>query len=252
MISSPTVCGPSAQLGAALARRAAGHEHAAGRAARTAAAEVCASAHTPEYPLEPASARVRLDARAAASGPRADSWAARSSVSSSGSRSGRAVAALQREGDQVVGQPGVLGQQRAVQVGADQVVAAHALEPVAAVVAEAVQHPAEGAGAVAEVGAAAVVLEAGDRRAARRRARPRSRRCRSGAAPARAPSRGRRCPVRAASPRRAGSCGRAAGSRRRRRAGRRRRRRPRRAPRACVATMSAATARWSRSWPPPM
>ncbi len=73
-----------------------------------------------------------------------------------------AVAALQRERDQVVGQPGVLRQQRAVQVGADQVVAAHALEAVAAVVAVALQHPAERLGAGAEVGAAAVVLEAGE------------------------------------------------------------------------------------------
>ena len=78
---------------------------------------------------------------------RADSWAARSSASSSGSSSGRApVAALERQGDQVVGEPGVLRQQRAVQVGADQVVAPHALEAVVAVVAEAAERPARAAG----------------------------------------------------------------------------------------------------------
>jgi hypothetical protein len=73
-----------------------------------------------------------------------------------------AVAAAEGELDQVVGEPGVLGQQRAVQVGADQVVAVDALEAVAAVVAEAVQDPAERLGAGAEVGAPAVVLEAGE------------------------------------------------------------------------------------------
>src|ERR1700679_2280416 len=45
------------------------------------------------------------------------------------------VAALQRQRDQVVCEPGVLGQQRPMQVGADQVVAANPLEAVPGVVA---------------------------------------------------------------------------------------------------------------------
>src|SRR6185436_11460118 len=47
-----------------------------------------------------------------------------------------AIAALEGERDQVIRQPGVLRQQRAMQVGADQVAIAGALEPVLAVVAE--------------------------------------------------------------------------------------------------------------------
>ena len=80
-------------------------------------------------------------------------------------RAARAPAAepvrrLDRERDQAVGEPGVLGQQRAVQVGADQVEAPDALVAVAAVVAVAVEDAAERLGARAEVGAPAVVLEA--------------------------------------------------------------------------------------------
>ena len=104
----------------------------------------------------------------------------------------------------------------------------------------------------AEVGAAAVVLEAGERAVGRRRGRLRSRHCRSGAGPARGPSPGRQGRARAASPRRVGSCGRATDSRRRRRGRRRYPRLPSSARRAWSSTMSAATMRWSRSWPPPM
>ena len=74
--------------------------------------------------------------------------AASSSASSSGARSGRVpVAALDRAGDQLVRQPGVLGQQRAVQVGADQVPATTPSSPSRAVVAVAVR--ARGRAAVA-------------------------------------------------------------------------------------------------------
>ena len=57
---------------------------------------------------------------------RALAWAASSVASSSGSSS-----ISERQLDQAVGQPDVLGQQRAVEVGADHVARAHALEPVA-------------------------------------------------------------------------------------------------------------------------
>src|SRR4051812_6825866 len=49
----------------------------------------------------------------------------------------------ERELDQTVGEPHVLGQERAVQVGADDVAAVHALEAVVAVVALSPQHPSE-------------------------------------------------------------------------------------------------------------
>src|SRR5262245_19162162 len=62
----------------------------------------------------------------------------------------------------MVCEPGVLRQQRAVQVGADQVVAAHALLAVAAVVAVPLDDAAVRPGAVTQVCAAAVVLEAGE------------------------------------------------------------------------------------------
>ena len=183
---------------------------------------------------------------------RAASWAAASSASSSGCKLGlTAVAAGESELDQAIGEPGVLGQQRAVQVGADHVRPPHPLEAVPAVVAVAADHPAQGLGAVAEVGAPAVVLEPGQLPRARRRGRPRSRCCRSAAARARAPSPGRRGRGPGSARRRAGSCGREAGSRRKRRAPPRRPRRPRRGPSRLVATMSSATIRWSRSWPPP-
>src|ERR1700710_3266513 len=48
----------------------------------------------------------------------------------------RAVTALQGQRDQVVGEPGVLRQQRPVQIGAEDVVAEDSLECVLAVVAE--------------------------------------------------------------------------------------------------------------------
>src|SRR5437763_3094483 len=68
----------------------------------------------------------------------------------------------QRRLDQAVRQPHVLRQQRPVEVGADHVPAMYSLQPVAAVVAVAPQHPAERPLAVAEIGAAAVVLEPRD------------------------------------------------------------------------------------------
>ena len=100
--------------------------------------------------------------------------------------------------DQHVREPRVLRQQRAVQVGADQAAAAHALGAVVAVVAEARHDAAQRLLAVAEVRAAAVVLEAGELLAGRRRGRPRSRRCRSGARPARGRCAGRPARARAA------------------------------------------------------
>src|SRR5215207_234941 len=74
----------------------------------------------------------------------------------------RAEAAGEGEGGQVIGKPGVLGQQRTVDVGAEQVGAVHALEAVAAVVAEALDHATERLGPGAEPGAAAVILKARD------------------------------------------------------------------------------------------
>ena len=101
---------------------------------------------------------------------------------------GGPVAALQRQRDQVVGQPGVLGQQRAVQVGADQVVAPDALEAVAAVVAVALDDAAERTCAPGRGRCGRRGSRSRRAAAARRRGRPRSRRCRSAAGPARAPS----------------------------------------------------------------
>src|SRR5436190_11363812 len=71
------------------------------------------------------------------------------------------VPPLQGQGDQAVGKPGVLRQQRPVQVGADQVEPANALEAVAAVVPKPLEDAAERLGLGAEVRPAAVVLEAG-------------------------------------------------------------------------------------------
>ena len=83
------------------------------------------------------------------------------------------------------------------------------------------------------------------------RARPRSRRCRSAAARPRGRSAGRRGRARGSPRRRARRRGRGAGSRRRCR-GRARRRPPRRAARrAWSSTRSCAHSAWSRSWPPP-
>src|SRR3954454_17063191 len=74
------------------------------------------------------------------------------------------VVEAQGGGDEPVGETRVLRQQRAVQVGADDVAPAHALEAVAAVVAVAVQHAAQRLLALAEVGATAMVLESGQHR----------------------------------------------------------------------------------------
>src|SRR4051812_17616502 len=62
-------------------------------------------------------------------------------------------------GDQPVGQPGVLRQQGAVEVRAEDVAAAHALEAVAPVVAVTGEHAAQRGGVRGEVGPAGVVLE---------------------------------------------------------------------------------------------
>src|SRR5689334_20943646 len=75
----------------------------------------------------------------------------------------RSVTALERRADQVVGQGRVLGQERPVDVGADDPAGMDALAAVAAVVAVAVEHAAERAHALAEPGAAGVVLEPDDR-----------------------------------------------------------------------------------------
>ena len=120
----------------------------------------------------------------------------------------------------------VLRQQRPVHVGAD-VAPRGALDAAAPVVAVAAQHAAERRLPVGEQRAPAVVLEAREHALARagesRRSRPRSRRCRSGAGPPRAPC-ARRAGRRPRSSRRpARRSARAAGSRRTRRA------RPRRA-----------------------
>ena len=181
----------------------------------------------------------------------APACAASSSASSSGASSRRGRA----RGDQPVGEPGVLRQQRAVQVGADDRVraAAHALEAVAPVVAVALEHAAERLLARPEVRAPAVVLEAGEHAA---RGPPSSRSTSIATLPisrgpsARGPSRGRRGRRPGSPRRRARSGGRAAGSRRRRRG--------RRAALgggvqrvALGRTRSSAHRRWSRSWPPP-
>ena len=158
----------------------------------------------------------------------------------------------ERQLDQAVGEPDVLRQQRAVQVGADHVAAVHALEAVAAVVAVAREHAAERLLAGPEVGAPAVVLEAGDH------ARPGAEvgldravadQPRARLADGAQVDEARR---RAAPRRPARTSGRAAGSRRTRRARRRRGRRPRGARRAWSRPCRARTATWSRSWPPPM
>src|SRR3954451_1834687 len=68
---------------------------------------------------------------------------------------------LESRRDQVIGEPGVLGQQRAVQVGADQIETLPPLPAVPVVVPVSVEDPAERVGRRAQVGAAAVILEAG-------------------------------------------------------------------------------------------
>src|SRR5829696_1870513 len=72
------------------------------------------------------------------------------------------VHAAQGVQDELVGEPGVFGKERAVEVGAVGVQAAGALGAVFAVVAEAQDHLAQGFQVVAEVGTAAVVLETDD------------------------------------------------------------------------------------------
>ena len=177
--------------------------------------------------------------------------AAPSSASSSGASGSSSPSAV---GDQPVGEPRVLGQQRAVEVGADHVVAQDALEAGRARVAVAAcsTRP-SGCVAGAEVRAPAVVLEAGQHARPRQpgQARPRWRRCRSGAGRPRARCAGRRARRPGSARRRARSGGRAAGSRRTRASTTR----PAAAA-ACrasrlVSTMSWAHSAWSRSWPPP-
>src|SRR5580765_2069663 len=119
-IVSPTTCGPSAQLGAAAAGE--------GAIDATSNSDTAANA-----------ARIRPIS------PRLPAWAIRHSATQGDIAGagfggglelvverlqvgGRAVAPLERQRDQMVGEPGVLRQQRAVQIGADQVVPADALE----------------------------------------------------------------------------------------------------------------------------
>src|SRR5689334_20796265 len=74
----------------------------------------------------------------------------------------RARSALDGEGDQVIREPSVLGEQRAMEVCPDQVEALHSLVSVATVVPVTVHDAAERHGIRAEVGASAMVLEAGE------------------------------------------------------------------------------------------
>ena len=68
----------------------------------------------------------------------------------------------ERQLDQPIGEPDVLRQKRSVEVGADQVAAAHALVAVAPVVPVPLEDAAERPLSLAEVRTAAVILEAGD------------------------------------------------------------------------------------------
>src|SRR6476469_9472431 len=72
-----------------------------------------------------------------------------------------AVSPGQSELDQAIGEPGVLGQERTVEVGTDHVRPPHPLQAIGAVVAVAPNHPAQGLGTVAQVRPPPVVLEAG-------------------------------------------------------------------------------------------
>ena len=94
----------------------------------------------------------------------------------------------ERRGDQPVGEPGVLGKQRAVQVGADHVARARRPRVRRRRCCRGPSARARAARRRPEECAPAVVLEAGEHAAATagRRARPRSRRCRSAAGPSRA------------------------------------------------------------------
>lgn len=70
------------------------------------------------------------------------------------------IAGLECGGEDMVAELGVLRQQRAVAVGAEDIVIPHALSGVGAVVAIALQHGTQGLYARAQVGMAAVVLKA--------------------------------------------------------------------------------------------
>src|SRR5688572_7589304 len=74
-----------------------------------------------------------------------------------------AVAALQSERDQAVGERGVLGQDGAVEVAAEGIAVAGAFKAANAVVAEAAAHAGERRRCRAEVGTASMVLEADER-----------------------------------------------------------------------------------------
>src|SRR4051812_15992784 len=69
----------------------------------------------------------------------------------------------ERVGEHPVGEPGVAGEERAVEVRADGTAEAAALEAGAAVVPEPVDHAAQRLGALVQVRAAGMVLEAGER-----------------------------------------------------------------------------------------
>src|SRR5690242_11059156 len=73
------------------------------------------------------------------------------------------VAAIQRQPEHMVGKVRVLRQKRAMQIGAIGVAVNAALAPVFAIVAVASQHPPERLRAAAEIGTAAVILEADER-----------------------------------------------------------------------------------------
>ena len=120
----------------------------------------------------------------------------------------------ERGRDQPVGEPGVLGEQRTVQVGADHVAAADALVAAVPVVAVPLQDASQGrsrarAWSVRRGSQTRPAPAAGPARAP-----PRWPRCRSGEGLGCEPSRGRSARPRAASPRPAGRSARAAGSRR--------------------------------------
>src|SRR5688500_16660648 len=72
----------------------------------------------------------------------------------------RSLTAGDRQLDQAVGEPSVLGQERPVEIGAEEVAPAHTLEPGLAVVPVALDDPSQRRRVRAQIGAAAVVLEA--------------------------------------------------------------------------------------------
>ncbi len=147
--------------------------------------------------------------------------ASRSSASSSGASS--PGSSRQGAGDQPVREPHVLRQQRAVQVGADRVAPHGALHAAAPVVAIALQHAPERAlrrrrDGFARRGSRSPRARGSVRRPVRRRARPRSRRCRSGEAASSRTVSTSRSPTPGIRSHRACRSARAAGSRRTRRA----------------------------------